>query len=269
MDIITKGHGVPDFWMVHGLEGVGKTAFAAHAPDVIVMQTRGETGLETLIDSGQIPDTPHFKTTARNWDDVLMQVAWLLQADHSFKTLAIDTLDCACRLCHEMVCARDYNNDWSEAGFTGWSRGARTATADWRRLLNGLNQLQTKRKMLVLGLCHTDVVTFKNPEGPDYDRYEPELDKYALSLTKKQADGILFYNFHTVVETPKTTGKNKPTKGKGVGGQVRFLYTVHHAAYTAKHRHGLPDEIDAGNSGKEAWNNFVQALTEAKTKKED
>lgn len=266
--IVTVGRKLPGFHVLHGTEGVGKSSFAAYAPGVIVMQTRGETGLETLIDAGQLPETPHFEGAAENWGQVLQQMAWLLKADHKYRTFVLDTLNGVSRLCHEMVCARDFNNDWGETGFLGWNRGARTALADWRQFLNGLDQLRIQRGMSVLALCHTAKVTFKNPEGADYDRYEPALDNHAWELTKKQADSILFYHFHTIVETEKRAGK-KPTKGKASGGQLRFLHTVRHATYDAKNRYGLPEEIDAGNSGKEAWDNFAQAMIEARNGKEN
>ena len=262
--IATKGRNLPGFHVLHGTEGVGKSSFAAYAPDVIVMQTRGETGLETLIDAGQLPETAHFQGAAEAWQQVLEQIAWLLEGDHDYRTLAIDTLNGALRLCHEEVCKREFGNKWGEDGFMGWSRGARTAMTDWRQFLNGLDMLRTQRKMSILALCHTAKVNFKNPEGPDYDRYEPALDSYAWELTKKQADSILFYNFHTVVETNRV-GKSKPTKGKATGGQVRFLYTVRHATYDAKNRYGLPEQIDAGDSGQEAWTNFYNALREARS----
>jgi hypothetical protein len=266
--IAMTGRGLPPFYLLHGPPGIGKSSLLPYVPGCIAMQSKGETGLETLIDAGQVPETAHFEGVAESWQQVLKWITWLLQAEHNYTALGLDTLNGLLRLCHEQVCKKEFGNDWGENGFIGWSRGARTATADWRQFLNGLDQLRIQRKMTILALCHTEKVTFKNPEGPDYDRYEPDLDKYARALTEKQADAILFYNFHTVVETQKRTGKAL-TKGKASGGQLRFIHTVRHAAYEAKNRYGLPEEIDAGNSGKEAWDNFVQALIEAKNKKED
>ncbi len=266
--IVSKGRGLPGFHILHGDIGVGKTAFAAHIPGVIVMQTQREPGLDTLIDAGEVPETPHFDGTTDTWAAIMEQITWLLQGKHDYRAFAIDTIGGAQQLCYDMVCARDYNSDNSTNGFLSYGCGPRTAVHEWKRLLIGLGMLQNERGMEIYALCHTDKVLFKNPEGADYDRYELSMDKLARELTQKQADSVLFYQFHTVVDTEKTSGK-KPTKGKALGGQVRFIHTVRNAAYEAKNRYGLPGTIDAGSSGKEAWGNFSQAMTEAKTRKEN
>src|SRR5262249_3104824 len=59
-DVVTAGEGLPNRCVLHGVEGIGKTSFGACAPKPIVLMTRGETGLITLLDSGQLPPTPHF-----------------------------------------------------------------------------------------------------------------------------------------------------------------------------------------------------------------
>jgi len=71
----------------------------------------------------------------------------------------------------------------------------------------------------------------------------------------------LFGNFETSVDKTNPSKTDAQTKGKAVGGQHRVLLTTHHAAYDAKNRHGLPEEIDCGDSAAEAWKNFRAALT--------
>ena len=45
-------------------------------------------------------------------------------------------------------------------------------------------------------------------------------------------------------------------RAKGRGGHSRVLYTQYSAAFDAKNRFGLDPEIEAGTSGKEAWENL-------------
>lgn len=251
--IRTKGSGLPSRVVLHGVEGVGKTSFAAHAPKPVVLMARGETGLETLIDSGRLPDTPHLPELG-TWSEVLSAVDWLTEEEHGFKTCVIDTLNGVERLCHEHVCERDFSGDWGERGFIGYQRGFEVSLADWREFLRMLDRLREKRRMALIALVHTKVANFKNPEGPDYDRYSPDLNGKTWSLTHKWADIVLFGNFYTEVKA------ERGRKGKGLGGQQRVLYTTRHAAYDAKNRHGLPEEISMGGSGAEAWSNFVNAL---------
>ena len=252
--IKTKGSGLPSRLIIHGVEGVGKTSIAANAPNPIFLMARGETGLETLIDSGRLEEVPHFPESM-NFSDVIEALEWLRDNDHKYKTVVIDTLNGLERLCHEFVCKRDFANDWGSRGFTSYMTGFEISLADWRLLLNLLDEIREKKKMAVICLCHTRVTTFKNPEGADFDRYTPAMHAKTWELTHRWADHVLFANFYVVVESDDIK-----KKGKAVGGQQRVMYTERHAAYDAKNRAGLPEEIEMGNSGKEAWNNFISAM---------
>jgi hypothetical protein len=253
-DITGRGSGLPNRYVFHATEGNGKTSFAAQTPKPIFIQTRGETGLETLIDAGQLPEVPHFPEV-QSWSEMLGAIDSLIHEDHEYKTLVIDTLNGAERLCHEHVCQRDFGSDWTERGFLGYGRGVELSLSDWRELLQRLDSLRLSKRMTIFCLCHTKVSTFKNPEGADYDRYSPDCNAKTWSLTHKWADAVLFGNFETVVDTG---GVSK--KGKARGGQQRMLYTERHASYDAKNRLGLPPEIALGNSPAEAWANFTAAV---------
>jgi hypothetical protein len=68
----------------------------------------------------------------------------------------------------------------------------------------------------------------------------------------------LFGQFEVEVETQ---GKSK-TKGKGRGGSTRLLYTTYSAAWDAKNRHGLQEEIEVSSqSPQDAWEDFMTALS--------
>lgn len=251
-EVKTKGQQLPSRMILHGVEGVGKTSFAAHAPAPIFGMARGETGLETLIDNKRLGDIPHFPEWML-FSDVIGSCESLLEQDHQYKTLVIDTLNGVERLCHEHVCQRDYNGDWGKSGFTSYMQGYDVACADWRAFLGLLDRLREEKRMAIIGLCHTKVTPFRNPEGADFDRFQPAVHAKTWELTHRWADTVLFANYY--VATEKQDGRNK-----GKGGQDRVLHTVRHAAYDAKNRAGLPEEIDMGTNGQEAWTNFINAV---------
>ena len=271
-EIVTAVRERPPFIVLHGQEGVGKTSFAAFAPNPVFIEIGNETGLETLVAANQLPETPRFKQPCQVWDELLGCVGWLLtNKEHGRQTAVIDTLNGAERLCYDYVIKNKYDGKIGDDGFMSYQQGYTVALEPWRRLMKGLEMLRTVRNMQVLCLCHTMKRTFKNPEGPDYDRYEPAFEgAKAWGQTLKDADIVLFYDFHTEV---RKEGKAKPgratPKGKASGGQSRVLFTEHSATHDAKNRHGLPAEIDADGGGKIAWDNFAQALIDAKNQKED
>ena len=176
-----------------------------------------------------------------------------------FKTLVIDTVGGLEQLCAEYICTKQFRGDWGEKGFSGFGRGWESCVPEWRNLINLLDRIRIKQGMQVLMLGHSQVKTFKNPEGPDYDRYVPELHHKIWAATSKWADLVLFGNFFVEVQ-------EDGLKHKGKGGQLRYLYPISTAAYEAKNRHGLTDEIPMGAGGQEAYANLITAITKAKEK---
>lgn len=194
------------------------------------------------------------------WSELLDSVKALIEQEHSFKTLVIDTLNGAERLCHEHVCSRDYQNDWGEKGFTSYMRGFEVSLGDWRELLDLLDQLRVKRGVRPLLLIHTKVITFKNPTGADFDKYQPEMHAKTWALTAKWLDAILFGNFESPLLDEKVTNK----KTKALSGMTRMLYTEVQGGWDAKNRFGLPPEIEMGESPQEAYKAFMTAVKEAR-----
>ena len=223
------------------------------------IQTKGETGLDTLIGAGRLPEISHWQET-QDWEEMLAQVNELINSEHNFKTLVIDTLNGAERMCHEEVCRRDFNGNWTDKGFASYGKGPEVALADWRTLLSSLDRLRETRRMSIVCLSHTKVKPFKNPEGSDYDRYQPDMHEKSWGLSHKWADAVLFMNFETFVDQ-----KDATKKGKATSSQARIMYTERHAAYDAKNRFGLPTEILLGSNGQESWNIFLAALKAGRT----
>lgn len=257
--ITTKGNSLPNRYILHGREGWGKTSFAAQTPKPIFLETRGETGLETLIDANQLADVPHFPEV-QNWTQLLGYIDALCETEHQYKTLVIDTLNGAERLCHEHVCTRDFSGNWTDSGFMGYMRGYEVSLADWRQLLTALDRLRETKRMGIMALVHTKIKPYKNPSGADYDRFAPDMHDKTWSLSHRWADSVLFGNFDVTLTAVQENKKTGSSRGKAVGGKFRILYTENDAAYDAKNRLGLAPEIEMGDSPKEAWNNFVAAL---------
>ncbi len=250
--VSTAGNKLPNRYGLHGLEGWGKTSFAAQFPKPLFIQTRGETGLETLIDSNRLPPTAHLPEIM-TWADLRSAVRMVAQEKHDYRTLVVDTANGAERLCFEFIMARDFEN--SREKFLSYGKGPVVAADEWRAFLQELDEVRQAQKMIIFLLVHTKVTKFKNPEGSDFDRYQPELEPAVWSLTHKWLDVVLFGNFLQV------TAEDKATKrAKGVGGDQRMLYCTRTAAWDAKNRIGLPSEVDMGDSAQQAYAQFTAAV---------
>tara|TARA_R100000808_G_scaffold2159_1_gene9061 strand:+ start:5654 stop:6313 length:660 start_codon:yes stop_codon:yes gene_type:complete len=216
----------------------------------------GETGLETLIDSGRLDETPHFPEV-KEWCELLAIIEELTNTPTDYKTLIIDTINGLEALCFNHVCRRDFKG--SMKAFLAYGQGPESSVGDWRQFLAALDELRERQKMAVICLCHSHVKPFHNPEGEDYDRYTPELHKKLWGATHKWADIVLF--FHTPVAIDA-----EGLRAKGKGGLDRVAFTTKTPAWDAKNRHGMPEEFELGESGAEGWSNFINTIKQGKDK---
>ena len=150
------------------------------------------------------------------------------------ETIIIDSIDRVETICRECICEQEKVKSLEKIPFgKGWVMLAERLS----RLLGTLDRLIDCGKNVVV-IAHSKV---QRVEPPDlmaaYDRYELKLHKQCSPLVKEWADELWFFRFKTKSVT------NDGGKAKGIGGKERVIYTTHSAAYDAKTRSGLPDEI--------------------------
>lgn len=232
LDALRRGQRpAPDRILLVGTEGVGKSTFAASAPNPIFIAA--EDGVRHL-DVASFPEPQSF-------GDVLAAVATLRNDPHEFRTLVIDTVDWVEPLVWADACRR---NKWfddegnPDIEKPGYGKGYNAAVDDWRRLVVALDGLRSARGMEIILLAHASIKTFSNPSGPDYSRYECKLAKAAAALLREWCDANLF-----AVHEDFVTEAKGATKSKGFSSGRRVLKTERCAAWDAKNRHGLPEEL--------------------------
>lgn len=227
--------------ILNAVEGFGKTTFGAYAPKPAVLMARGETGFVTLRKANRVPDGDAVELTS--WNATLRMVESLAGTD--YQSVVIDALGGFERLCHEHVCARDFNNEWGEKGFQAYMRGYDVAVSDWLQLLVRLERLHGEGKNIIF-LSHVKAKTFKNPLGPDFDRYTADCHEKTWSPTHKWADVVLFGTFATVTQERKG-------RTKGIGGTERVIFTERTDGYDAKNRYGMPGRLDIPDDPAQTW----------------
>ena len=245
------GMGLPPRITIYGRPSIGKTSIAAQADSPVFILSPQETGLQSLIDSGQLPpNIPHQEV--EHWSQLLWIIDDLTTQQHSRKSLVLDTGNGLEKLANIHVDKTVYDGTMGvgKQGFLNFQIGYQTVAAGaWKELLSKLDILRIKRQMQIIMLCHTGVKNYKNATGDNYDRWYPAFDgKPTWEVTFAWADIVLFADYE--VATQKDKGD---TKAKGKGGDRRFFHCNWSAAWDAKNRYGLPDEIEMGSSAAEAW----------------
>ncbi|MBE5825293.1 MAG: ATP-binding protein [Butyrivibrio sp.] len=213
--------------VIDGVEGIGKSTFAAQFPDPLFVDL--EKGTDSMdVARTQMPET---------WEE-LMQIAKDVVADPSVcKTLVVDTGDWAEHLCENYVCRNQRVSGIEDVGYGKGYTYLREAFADFLKALDAVIDAGVN----VVICCHTQIKKFELPdEQGAYDRYELKLSKQVSPLVREWCDLQLFANFKTYVVATDKNNKHH----KGTGGTKRVMYASHTASWDAKNRHGLPDEMD-------------------------
>lgn len=216
---------VPDRVVLMGTPGVGKSTWAANAPKPIFIPT--EEGTHHL-DVASFPKAESFR-------DILDALEELRTGTHDYETAVVDTLDTMEPLLWKATCTR---NGWSWIEDPDFQKGFEAALAEWRLFLAALERLQAERGMGVILVSHVQIRTFRNPSGPDYDRYEPKIHKKAAALLSEWSYAVLFAMTTEFIE--KTKGSQR---AKGVTDGRRIVKTTRTPAYEAKNRWSLPPEM--------------------------
>lgn len=244
---------LPSRVVFYGAEKSGKSSFACHAPSPIFLMTAGETGLLSLIESGQVPPTAHFPEDFKTWEELLSAVESIRREDHQYKTLVLDTGNGAENLLAASVCQETFENNWAQ--YNDYGRGVRVAAPIWADFLKHLDRVRIERRMSIIFLHHATVKQTSNPTGKDWDQHRPEAIDKMWGLTHKWADVIAFYGTRVTV--------NKEDKATG---EQRFLRLNPSASIVAGNRYGMPDEITAKPGAKNLWDAFAKAIQSSKSK---
>ena len=224
----------PPRLLIFGPHGTGKTTFASEAPNPILLPTEDGRG---RLDIASFP-------IAKTYADVCEAIGTLLNEDHDYQTLAIDSIDWLEPIIWAEACRR---NGWADIETPGYGRGYIAAVDVWRELFNGLVALRESKGMQLILIAHTDIKVFNDPANEPYDRYLVKLQPRAAALVQEFCDAVFFINFRT--STTKTDKGFKKFVTRGVGHGERVAYTEERPSHYAKSRYDMPAEISLPKGG--------------------
>lgn len=223
--------------LIHGVDKVGKTTWAAGAPSPIFLCA--EDGSDNL-DVARFP-------TPESFEDCRDAVRTLTDDPGGYETLVIDSADWMESLVYRAVCEEAKVKSIEDVG-GGYGKGYVAAVDKWRAFLADLERLQTTRGTHIILIVHSHIKPFKNPEGEPFDRYTLKMYDKSAALLREWCQGVYFANY----ETFAVTEKSKRVRGVSTG--ARLLYTQRTAAYDAGNRYNLPESIPLD------WASFVAAV---------
>ena len=200
--------------LVYGPSKIGKSSLCAKADHALFLAT--EPGLNSL---------EVFQTPVNSWEDLLAACAEIAEGKHNFKTIVLDTLDNAYRMCSDYICKKFKIEHESDLGY---GKGYALINNEFLRVLN-------KLAFLPYGLfliSHSQEKEIETRTGK-LTRIVPTLPDKARKQVLGMVDMILFCDIEVV---PGEDGK--PT-------YKRVMRTKPSPNYEAGDRTGrMPEVID-------------------------
>ncbi|MEN6521138.1 MAG: ATP-binding protein [Armatimonadota bacterium] len=200
--------------LVYGPTKIGKSTWCSKAEGALFLST--EPGLNSL---------EVFQVPIRSWDELLTACGEIAEGDHGFKTVIIDTIDNAYRMCADYVCRKfkvEHEADLS------YGKGYALVQGEFQRVLN-------KLAFMPYGLflvSHSQNIEVETRTGK-YTKTVPTLPEKARKIVLGLVDMILYCDIES------TPGPDNRVIARRVMRTKPSLY------YEAGDRTGrLPEVID-------------------------
>jgi hypothetical protein len=211
--------------LVYGNEGRGKTTLASKAPNPIALLL--ERGLPKGVTIDAFDHVGSF--------ELVMDALRDLYSDPTgYRSLVIDTVDSLEALIGDHVCRK---NGWKSLEQPSYGKGWVAMDDEWRRLIRAITAIRDRHGMMVLMLCHAEIVTINDPRAPSYSSYQPKLHKRGRGLVMDACDGVFF-----IAEDLRIVTDDNDRVRASAGSQ-RFLFTEGGPSFAAKNRWQMPAKL--------------------------
>jgi len=241
---ITRGkESRPPRVLIYSFEGIGKTRFAAGAPDPFFLDfDRGSHKYDAA------------RVTPGTWSETKEWNAAIESGSVKCSTVVYDSITALEPISHAEIFQGTSIEQW-EGGF---GKGETYAVSQWREFLMQLERLWLGGKTIVL-VAHAVTKKFEDPSGPGYERFEVGVRPKLAGLLRQWVDYVLFAREEVV-----SVGK-KGERPKATTTGTRYAYTRRTPAYDAKARGTLlfPERILL------SWDEFAGAIASEKARAEE
>lgn len=198
---------------IYSADGVGKTQFAAGAPDPFFLDVN--KGSEQYDVKRVVPET---------WTEALEWVHAVEIDQVKCGSLVVDALGDL----EHMGNSEFFGKDTIDTYGGGYGKGETLAVARWREFLSAVERVWLKGKPIIF-TAHQKVKNFNDPTGPGYDRFQLSLRDQIAGVVRQWSDFVFWAR--------EDVAKQKVGNSvKAVTTDVRWAYTKRTPAYDAKSR---------------------------------
>lgn len=155
----------PQIITICGDAGTGKSSLAATFPKPIFI--RAEDGVARVPKEFRPNALPLIQNAQQLWDQIIA----LLQEDHDYQTLVIDSVSALDRIFVQSIIESDGKAKSLNSALGGYGAGFNALASMHQRVRKGAEKLREKRGMNTVFIAHAEVDRVSPPDGDDYSRY--------------------------------------------------------------------------------------------------
>ena len=215
-----------------GDAGTGKTSLACTFPNPIVICA--EDGLMSI----SVDKRPDAFPLLKSADDLWPQLLALLQEDHNYKTLIVDSVSACEQLFIKDVMDRDGRAKSINQALGGYGAGAAAVAAMHQRLRKGAGLLNERKNMAVVFISHADLEAVRPPDQDDYTRYSLRLMNKSLPPYVDDVDMVAFVRLVSALRGDEGDRKKIICNGD------REVICHATAASVSKNRFGITEPLE-------------------------
>lgn len=215
--------------LLFGEKKIGKTDLSAQFPDTIHLMTEPGAKAQEI-----------FQVPIRNWKELKGYIR-LLEKDKRFKTIVLDTVDLAYKLCFDFAIQRlGVAHPSDEAYGKGWA-----AIRD--EFLGEMQRLMSMGKGVIF-ISHATEKEIKTRNGEKYDKIMPTLAGQGRDVVEGMVDLWFYYGYDGRDRVLTITGSDHIGAGHRLKKNFRYP-------------NGEPiREISMGHNAEEAYRNLLLAF---------
>jgi hypothetical protein len=247
LNTIQKPADRPVLVTICGDAGLGKTSLACTFPSPVVI--RAEDGLQAIPTAHRPDAFPVIQKEADLWE----QIKALLQEEHDYKTLVIDSVTALERMFVQHVIDSDPKNPRSiNQALGGYGAGMQAVAGMHQRVRKACGMLNDRKQMNIVFVAHADTETIELPDSDTYTRYNLRLSKKSIAPYVDDVDLVGFIKLETF-----TMGDGE--RKKAVSDGTRLLVTYATAANISKNRYGITEDLIV-KQGENPLVNYIEVL---------
>lgn len=224
-NVVTGKQIGPQIHTAFGVNGVGKTTWAAAFPQCLMADLEKGSGHLDVARDSSIEKLEQFRALVRE----------LKESNHNYLSFAVDSVEALEGLINDAVCIEGNVNS-IEKYEGGFGKGYTRTREIMREIMMDLQGLKTKGITSIL-VAHSQVKQISDPAtNQAYDRVIMRANDKLAAVVRDLSDNVFYASYK--VFTTKDNGKTK-----AFGDGQRVMYTQWRPGFDAKNRLDLPFEL--------------------------